>query len=234
MRRTDSNLISFFGGGIVVLFTFFIFLVLCPDDTHNHWQEIYAGMDTYYFTLVLIFILFAAGFAIQIFRRYNINYTFIFEVDQDYTLIHHQMYRIAISFCFIWFGCLTWQIAMVKLAPSFNESEVQYFSIVLLVSFLAICLMPFHFCYLRGRIQLARTLWNILISPFGKVRFRHFFLADVITSMTGPLQHLFNIECYYQTQEFITGRSPDLKTDCTAAYYGNMVFGILPYWFRFA
>ena len=30
MRRKDSNLISFFGGGLLVLFSFFIFLVACP------------------------------------------------------------------------------------------------------------------------------------------------------------------------------------------------------------
>lgn len=30
MRRKDSNLISFFGGGLLVLFSFFVFLVACP------------------------------------------------------------------------------------------------------------------------------------------------------------------------------------------------------------
>lgn len=76
---------------------------------------------------------------------------------------------------------------MVKLAPEFDNSHVQYFSIVLLVCFVALCLLPVHCFYLKGRVQLAKTLWNIIISPFGKVRFRHFFLADIITSMTGPL-----------------------------------------------
>ena len=82
MRRKDSNLISFFGGGLVVLFSFFVFLVACPSAEEDaDWNEIYAGMDSYYFTAVICFILFSTGFAIQIFRRYNINYTFIFEVD---------------------------------------------------------------------------------------------------------------------------------------------------------
>ena len=62
------------------------------------------------------------------------------------------MYRVGIIFTFVWFGCLTWQIAMVKLGAEFNDSSVQYFSIVLLVSFIAMCLMPFHFFYLRGRV----------------------------------------------------------------------------------
>lgn len=86
------------------------------------------------------------------FRRFNINYTFIFEIDQNYKLIHHQMYRIALIFTFIWLLCLTWQVAMVKLAPEFNDSHTQYFTIILLVSFLAMCLIPVHCFYMRGRI----------------------------------------------------------------------------------
>jgi len=76
---------------------------------------------------------------------------------------------------------------MVKLSPQFDDSTVQYFSIAVFVLFFSLCLMPVHCFYFRGRVELAKTLWHILISPFGKVRFRHFFLADIITSMTGPL-----------------------------------------------
>ena len=154
-------------------------------------------MDTYYFTSVLCFIMFATGFAVQIFRRHNVNYTFIFEIDQNYKMIHHQLYKIALIFTFLWFFCLTWQIAMIKLTAEFANSNVQYFSIILFVLFFCICLMPVHCFYFRGRVQLAKTLLHIFISPFGKVRFRHFFLADIITSMTAPLQHLFIIACYF-------------------------------------
>ena len=48
--------------------------------------------------------------------------------------------------------CLTWQVAMVKLAPQFDDSTVQYFSVVLLVLFFAFCLMPVHCFYFRGRV----------------------------------------------------------------------------------
>lgn len=73
----------------MVLFTLFIFLLVCPNHANTKWKEIYSGMDTYYFTSIICFIVFSTGLAIQLFRRYNINYTFIFEVDQDYKLIHH-------------------------------------------------------------------------------------------------------------------------------------------------
>jgi hypothetical protein len=153
MRVKDSNLISFFGGGLVVLASFFVFLCVCPPSTsENNWDMLFSSMDTYYFTSVICFIMFATGFAVQIFRRYNVNYAFIFEVDQNYKLIHHQLYRIALIFTFFWFLCLTWQIAMIKLTTEFKDSHTQYFSIILLVIFFSMCLMPVHCFYFRGRI----------------------------------------------------------------------------------
>ena len=202
IRRKDSNLISFFGGGLLVMSSFFVFLCVCPPASKPDWTMLFSSMDTYYFTLVLTYILFCTGLAVQIFRRFNVNYTFIFEIDQNYKLIHHQLYRVALMLFFIWFLCLTWQIAMIKLSPEFHSSHTQYFSIGLLVFFVAICIMPIHCFYFRGRVQIAKTLYNIIIAPFGKVRFRHFFLADVITSMTGPLQHLMIIACYYKDDHF--------------------------------
>ena len=95
-------------------------------------------------------------------------------------------------------------------------------------------MMPVHCFYFRGRVQLAKTLWHILISPFGKVRFRHFFLADIITSMTGPLQHLFIIACYYKEGSYETGETINLQKECIVAnkFYWAMAF--LPYWWRLA
>lgn len=135
---------------------------------------------------------------------------------------------------FIWFNCFTWQAAMVKLADHFHESQVQYFTVFLLIAFAALCFAPLHCFYLKGRIQLARSLGNILISPFGKVRFRHFFLADVITSMTGPLQHLFFISCYYKEKHFIDDQSVKLSAECPTANTLFWIMAFLPYWFRFA
>ena len=66
IRRKDSNLISFFGGGLIVMASFFTFLVACPQDqgVDTNWAEIFTGIDTYWFTLVICFILFSTGFAV--------------------------------------------------------------------------------------------------------------------------------------------------------------------------
>ena len=200
-------MINLFGGAIIILLSFLVFFVLCPTygDTAPEWKHLYAATDTYYFTAVICFVLFGTGVAIQTFRKFKINYVFIFELDNHNKVIHHQIYRFALMFTFVWVLCLTWQVGMIKLAPAFYDSHVQYFPIALLVSFLLLCLMPCRFFYGNGRLELAKTLGHILISPFGKVHFRHFFLADIITSMTSPLQHLLFIGCYYTEGAYSSG-----------------------------
>ena len=66
------------------------------------------------------------------------------------------------------------------------------------------------------------------------MRFRHFFLADVITSMTGPLQHLMYIVCFYKDKHFVSGDPIKLEDECGTAYIFYWIIGFLPYWWRFA
>ena len=63
---------------------------------------------------MITYIVFATGFCIQIFKSHQINYTFIFEVDHNYKLNHHQLYKVALMMLAIWLFCLTGHIARVK------------------------------------------------------------------------------------------------------------------------
>ena len=49
-----------------------------------------------------------------------------------------------------------------------------------------------------ARQALAKAILQIIIAPFGSVRFRDFFLADVITSMGQPLIDAGLISCYFK------------------------------------
>jgi hypothetical protein len=104
-----------------------------------------------------------------------------------------------------------------------------YFCLILVISFALICFLPVHCFYARARWALAQTLGNILISPFGLVRFRHFFLADVITSMVTPLQDVGLIICFFEKDNW------KLPTDdaCKFTYNYAHIISFFPYWFRF-
>ena len=85
-------LICFFTGATVTLVVILVFLVVIPeqdDDDRKHLNELTSGVEVYYFALLICFIIAATGFAVQIFRKFNVNYAFIFEIDIHYRLIHH-------------------------------------------------------------------------------------------------------------------------------------------------
>ena len=184
---------------------------------------------------MLIWVVVATAVNIQIFRSYSINYTFIFEIDQNYKLIHHQLYRVGLMLFFIWFACMVYSIGMIEMHET-NPIKLQISTILCLVTFIVICISPFHCFYRRTRKHIVKSLWNILISPFGLVRFRHFFLADVLTSIITPLQMTGIIYCFYlgEPQDWRVPQKPSHdKNTCRAAngYYIAMAF--IPYWFRF-
>ena len=106
---------------------------------------------------------------------------------------------------------------------------------LLIISFATMCCFPFHICYLKGRLEVLKTIYNILISPFGKVKFRHFFLADIITSMAHVLQDTGTIGCFLASGNVLTStKVTDLKEECSAMFYWKIYVSFLPYWWRFA
>jgi len=86
----------------------------------------------------------------------------------------------------MWVFCFVWQTVKVKLEIGFLD-EWATFTLLCLLLFLISCINPFPIFYRSTRIQILYTLGHIIASPFGLVRFRHFFLADVLTSIITPL-----------------------------------------------
>lgn len=94
-------------------------------------------------------------------------------------------------------------------------------------------MQPFRFGYGAGRLATLKTLGTILISPFGRVRFRHFFLADILCSMVQPMKDVGYIGCYFAQDGWreqvlpTTGNCPPLQDYLFAVAF-------IPYWFRFS
>lgn len=116
-----------------------------------------------------------------------------------------------------------------------KPTKLQICTLLLLALFTLICFCPLHCFYLRTRKQIGKTLWHILISPFGLVRFRHFFLADVLTSMITPLQMLGVIYCFYlgPDQDWKVPQKVKISTQCPGGNVYYIAMGFIPYWFRF-
>lgn len=131
---------------------------------------------------------------------------------------------------FIWLFCFMGQILIIKLDYLFIEPPAG-FTLAVLISFIILCFLPIHVFYLRARKNLFVVLFNILISPFGIVRFKHFFLADIITSFVNPLKDLGNVGCFF-TREMWKHSDETNNTVCPLLENYKLSIAFVPYWFR--
>lgn len=82
-------------------------------------------------------------------------------------------------------------------------------TVILTVLFLVfIMFSPFNFLYRVARFEIIKVLGHIIISPFGLVKFRDFFLADVITSARLMLSDSTSMVCFYTSKEFLIETDP--------------------------
>jgi hypothetical protein len=82
-----------------------------PSDLEvPNWIEPFsASMNVYYCLLPIIFICFGTSLCIHVFKKYSINYTFIFEIDAKTSQVSQfTMLRLSLGLLFIWmfFLCL--------------------------------------------------------------------------------------------------------------------------------
>lgn len=105
----------------------------------------------------------------------------------------------------IWLICLTGHIAKVKfdvVAVTQDDKYVSTFPIALIVIFAFLWLNPYEaIMFKKARVQLLKTLQNIVIAPFGLVKFKHFILNDILISLTSVLQQLGLVYCYFTDEK---------------------------------
>jgi len=136
---------------------------------------------------MLIFGLGLISLDVYILRKYRVNYMFIFGLDPHYKVTHVQLIRTAMMLLTIWMLMFMVQVFISKLAYIF-EDPAAWGALVLIIVFIVLCCLPFLVFYLRSRAELLKTLWHIVIAPFRPVKFKDFFLADILTSMVPTLR----------------------------------------------
>lgn len=66
-----------------------------------------------------------------------------------------------------------------------------------LIFLFGIMFNPFNMFHRPARIEICKTLGHVIVAPFGWVKFRHFFMADVITSAKIMLSDATSMVCFY-------------------------------------
>lgn len=88
---------------------------------------------------------------------------------------------------FIWTTCFCLSMVEIKMYRVFFDAPI-WPTFIIVVFMIVYCLQPCCKCgYRTARKQIGITLYEIIKAPFGRVRFRDFFMADVICSATVTL-----------------------------------------------
>jgi hypothetical protein len=111
----------------------------------------------------------------------------------------------------VWGFCLLGQLFVVKFDQVFIE-PVGGFTLAASVLILALFLLPCHVFYRTARLELLKIIWEVLISPFSVVSFKHFIVADIFTSFVNPLKDLGTTCCFLFRGLWLDSTMPSFNT----------------------
>lgn len=82
-------------------------------------------------------------------------------------------------------------------------------------------------------MDLVLTILRDLAAPLFTVRFRDFFLADVLTSLTGKIIDFSYVACYFAGNEQMWKNLDVGIEKCLPSHNVKLAIGLVPYWIRF-
>ena len=205
-------LLSYFTGIFTVIIPMIIFYLATDPSAMNDEQMFknecwISTMPVFRFSFMCSYVVFGTGLAIHVFNNYKINYLYIFELDPRHKVTHIQLYRVSmvmLSFCMV---CFLIQLMVCRLDYIF-ETKVAGGALTCFIIMLFIFMNPFHIFYRSARLEVLQTIFHVAITPFGKVRFKHFIFAAMLISILKPLQDIYFIGCFFINGFWLTSSIP--------------------------
>ena len=162
---------------------------------------------------------------------------YVLDLDPHYKMSHHTLYRVAAFLFCVWSGCFALTIAEMRLFYIFHHAPAYLVYSLSIFVFVYLCQCYKNWGYGVARFQVLTTIWQILkvtltFSVSGRVDFRDFFFADIITSLVKTLQDAGSVMCYLTSNEMNRmDNNTEKESDALKVYF--IVCGIVPFVFRF-
>jgi xenotropic and polytropic retrovirus receptor 1 len=195
---------------------------LYNKSVHDAFFPVFRGVG------LLIVQMWLWGISIYYWTKYRVNFVYIFEFNPRTRLTHQQIFEEAADLSIFFF------ISSLLYGHDLGLGASRVvFPLSLLVFTLLKLFAPLqYFSYWQSRKPLLNTLANIVIAPFGRVRFMDFFVADILTSMVKVMVDLVYDLCFLASGSWII--STNIDNSCTVSKASLVPFIVaLPLWFRF-
>ncbi|XP_022133848.1 phosphate transporter PHO1 homolog 9-like isoform X2 [Momordica charantia] len=168
---------------------------------------------------------------IYFWRRYRVNYTFMFGFKQGTELGHREVFFLSSGLAVLTLACILSNLDM-EIDPKTKSFEAitELIPLALLTAVLLIIFCPFDIIFRSSRFFLICSAFHLVCSPFYKVTLQDFFLADQLTSQVQAFRSLEFYICYYGWGDFIRRSNTCSESKIFEAFY--FVVAIIPYWIR--
>ncbi|XP_042496246.1 phosphate transporter PHO1 homolog 3-like [Macadamia integrifolia] len=172
------------------------------------------------------------GMNIYFWRRYRVNYPFIFGFKQGTELGYREVFLLSSGLAVLALISVLSNLDM-QMDPKTNSykafTELLPLGLVFLV--LAITLCPFHIIYHSSRFFLLRSAFHCISAPLYKVTLPDFFLADQLTSQVQAIRSLEFYICYYGWGDYKRRKNTCNGNDVYNTFF--YIIAVIPYWSRF-
>ncbi|KAK4749218.1 hypothetical protein SAY87_026667 [Trapa incisa] len=180
--------------------------------------------------IVIHMIMFACN--IYFWKRYRINYPFIFGFKQGVDLSYREVLLIASVI-----SMLTLAGAISNLDMDMDPRTQNYKALTelvplaLLLIMVVIIFLPFNIIYRPSRFFFIQCTFHCICAPLYKVTLPDFFMADQFTSQVQALRNVQFYICYYGWGDFLKRSNKCIESNVYKIFF--IVVAIIPYWFRF-
>ncbi|KAL0421030.1 UNVERIFIED_CONTAM: Phosphate transporter [Sesamum latifolium] len=180
--------------------------------------------------VVLHMLVYAAN--IYFWRRYKINYPFIFGFKQGTELGHREVFLLGSGLAMIVLAAflIHFHIKMDSKSQHY-ETYIELLPLGLVIVVIAITFCPFNIIYSSSRFFFIKCVFRCLCAPLYKVRHPDFFLADQFTSQVQAIRSFEYYICFYGWGRLSQRLNRCSNYDLYNVFY--FIVGVIPYWFRF-
>ncbi|KAL3723294.1 hypothetical protein ACJRO7_035475 [Eucalyptus globulus] len=180
--------------------------------------------------IILHMVMYAAN--IYFWRRYRINYPFIFGFKKGTELGYREVVLLSSGLSVLMMAGILSNLDM-DMDPAINSykalTELVPLGLVMVVICITFC--PFNIIYRSSRFFLIQCALHCICAPFYKVTLPDFFLADQLTSQVQALRNLEFYICYYGWGDFRRRTDKCNESKVFEVFY--FIVAVIPYWMRF-
>ncbi|PQQ01684.1 phosphate transporter PHO1 homolog 3-like isoform X1 [Prunus yedoensis var. nudiflora] len=192
-------------------------------------------MDTMFplyslFGFIFLHLLMYAG-NIYFWRRFRVNYSFIFGFKQGTELGYREVLLLSFGLAVLALASVLANLDM-EMDPKTKDykalTELLPLFLVLLVVLILLC--PFNLIYRSSRYFFLLCLFHCICAPLYKVTLPDFFLADQLTSQVQAIRSLQFYVCYYGWGDYKLRQNTCKSNDVFNTF--TFIVACIPYWSR--